>query len=151
LHRTTRSKVHMKIKHTTHIFLPSLQLRTFIRMSSYNSIDQPRTERMGSSLSVWLTFFSYTFVCSYPFFIRPFVPLFEQWKESVRMDEEKQQLTYRAMLLESSSRVSTIYIHIAEWKIEGWMHVSFFVFFISILINFKGRCYHKNLKLYDNK
>jgi hypothetical protein len=57
-------------------------------MSSY-SIDQPRIESMGFlSLSVWLTFFSYSFAYSHPFFIRPFAPLFEQSKRVSDDDDE---------------------------------------------------------------
>jgi hypothetical protein len=152
LSRITRSKVHVKIKHKkdphthTHIFFPSLQLRTFRRMSSH-SIDRPRTESMGSfSLSIWLTFF-FSFVRLFSSFsIRPFVPLFEQWKESVMMmtNEEKQQLTYRARYSLNLGHVQWIIIDTyCRTKISKDMLRSFSRYLSAMYLFSKVECYHR--------
>jgi hypothetical protein len=128
-------------------------------MSSY-SIDRPRTESMGS-LSLFLYDLHSSFIRSsvlilfYPS-VRPVVWTVKRVSSDDDDDEwreEKQQLTYRAIFLESRSRTMNNYRY--KWQnenIEGHVRL-FFSLFISYIFVFKGRVLVLSsiLKLYDKK
>jgi hypothetical protein len=103
---------HENQTYNTHVLPLSLSPTTYVHSRECHLyVSTNHALRVWGLLSFYIAYVLLLFVLLFlSYFIRPFVSLFEQSKkESVIMmmtNEEKQQLTYQAILLESRSRIS---------------------------------------------